>query len=399
MLIEDQSTFEDLVVHLREEKIFCLDTEFLSDRSFRPKLCLLQASTKEQVCAIDPFRVKNLDSFLDLVRNPDITKVLHAGQQDMMIFFDLINTPPKNIFDTQIAAALLGLGDSIGYARLVESVLRTRLKQDESFTDWSQRPLTKRQVEYALDDVRHLPALHDCLSSQLEDLGRRDWLKEELAVYDDVNFYRRDPETAYRRLRGADKLHRANLAVLQRLAKWREEEAQRRDRPRSWIMPDAPLVELARRKPKNVGDLKSMRGLHPRFIKRNGDQLLRVIAESSQLGPESYPPPLTPSPKDPDLAARVGLLEVLLKKLAADLKIGADTVATRSQLYQLVRASIDGQIEQLDLPLLSGWRGKLVGQKLAEFLEGRLCLTIDRKTGDVVIHLHEEEGGSTPKDL
>ncbi len=389
MLIRDQQTFDDLVARLRTESSFAIDTEFISERSFRPRLCLVQIAYGEsvespEVVAVDPLAIDDLSALVEIVLDPAIEKILHSGQQDMMIFFDRAGTPPAGIYDTQIAAAFLGYGDSVGYTKLVEAALGVRLPKAQAFTDWSRRPLSEEQVEYALDDVRYLPRLRESLGEKLDDLGRSEWLDEEFKVYGDINFYRRNPETLYLRFRGARNLRGLEIAALQELALWREELAAERDQPRGRVISDEALFEIARRLPKNPKDLATMRALHPRWIKRHGDSVLRLLRDVRKRPPETYPAPPDPSPKDSTLTPIVDLLEVLLKSRAQSLGLSAGLIATRTQLYRLVQSARAGAPDS-ELPVLQGWRGRLIGQNLLELLEGRCAISVEPENLSVLV--------------
>ncbi len=380
-LVTRQKEFDAQVESLKRYSWFGMDTEFISERSFRPRLCLLQIVNPEQEFAVDPFEVQDLSTFLSLLLDPAIEKVLHSGQQDMMIFYDLLGATPKNIFDTQIAAAFLGYGDSIGYARLVETVLNVKLRKDETFTDWSKRPLSERQVEYALDDVHYLPPLHEHLIQQLDARGRRDWLVEEFEIYDDPDFYRRPLDKLYQRVKGVGRLGSKDLIFLQELVLWREREAESRDKPRARIVSDEVLVELARRKPRHLDGLRTMRGLHPRLIKRGGAEMLACIERARSAPKKDHPAPIPQNTKDPELAIHVDLLESLLKLHAADVEISPGYIATRSQLYRLAEAAFRNQLDSCDIPLLKGWRRRLIGDTLVGWLRGETALAIDPATG------------------
>jgi ribonuclease D len=388
MLVRDRRTLLELVPRLRAAGAFALDTEFLRERTYRPQLCLVQVAVPDLAVAIDPLAVGNLAELVELLLDPGIVKILHAGQQDMEIFFAGRGAVPRNVFDTQIAAALLGYGESIGYSRLVEAVLGTRLSKGETITDWTQRPLTPRQIEYALDDVRHLLALRQRLAAELEELGRMEWLAEELTVYEEAGFYRRDSSRAFERIRGAARLSARELAVLKELAVWREEEAEVRDRPRSRILADELLIELARREPSRVEDIQAVRRIHPELVRRSGKEIVRRVARALASPPETYPRPLERS-KDAALAPLVDLLEAFLKARAAELRIAPGYIASRSDLFELARSRLQGasapEAEALDLPLLKGWRNELVGMDLLAFLEGRSRLAVEPRSGRVEI--------------
>ncbi len=391
MLIEDSAAFEEILQECRRQRRIAFDTEFIRERRFKPQLCLIQLAVGDQVVAVDPFEVAGLDPLVDLLVDPDVLTIVHAGQQDMEIFFAGTDALPSNVFDTQIAAALLGYGDSIGYSRLVEELEGVRLSKAQTFTDWARRPLSDAQIRYALDDVIHLPSMCDKLTQDLDATGRRSWLEEELRVYEDPFFYRRDPATLYRRVKGAARLNRRELAVLRELARWREVEAERRDRPRNHIVADEVLVELARTKPRQIEKLRGMRGLHPQLVKRSAKAIVRAVGDGVELPPEEHPAPIEKSSKDPALGLVVDLLETFLKARAQELRIGAGYLATRTELHELARRQRAGEIERddeaaRDIRALRGWRRELIGEDLIGLLEGRYHVGIAPQDGSVVIH-------------
>lgn len=384
MLIDRQATLDELVARLRDRPRFCLDTEFISEHTYRPRLCLLQIGVDDDAVAIDPFAVSSLDGILELIVDGSREKVLHAGRQDMMIVYDLTGEMPRNVHDTQVAAALTGHGDSIGHNKLVEAVLGVRLARAESYTDWSRRPLSKAQLEYALDDVRYLLQVRERLGADLRELGRDAWLAEELRMYEDVGTYVRDPQTMFERVKGAGRLSGVELAALKALAAWREEEAGRRDIPRGRVAGDDVLTGLARRRPRSRRGLEEMRGLHARFVQRYGEVVLELLDEVSRSPRESWPRIESGPAKDPTLASHVDLLEVVLKRRATEKRIGPGYLATRSQLHELVNRAQDGSVSDSgELPVLVGWRREAVGEDLLALLRGELALTLDPDQGEV----------------
>jgi len=382
MLITTQHGFDELIARLRDRPVFCLDTEFISERTYRPELCLVQIGVDDDVYAVDPLEVSSLDGFLRLIVDPALEKVVHAGRQDMMIFYDLGGDVPRNVFDTQVAAALVGHGDSIGHSKLVEALVGKRLRRAESYTDWSRRPLSDSQIAYALDDVRYLLAMRERLVRDLEAHGRERWLAEELAIYDEVSLYRRDPREMWRRVKGAGRLDGVELSVLRELAAWREEEAIRRNRPRGRILGDEQLVALSRRRPTNRPGLEEMRGLHARVVERSGKAVLAAIAGGAGAPRSSWPELPDVTPKDARLTLLVDLMETLLKARAAEQRISPGYLATRGQLYDVARSGDGGDV---DLPVLSGWRRELIGRELLALLEGRLAVTATGSPPTVVV--------------
>jgi len=360
--------------------------EFQRERTFRPRLQLVQVSLPDEPLLIDPLALPDLDPLWELVADPDVETIVHAGAQDMEIVFVRSGLLPRNVFDTQIAAALMGLGDQIGYANLISRMLHKRLKKGETVTDWSISPLSPGQIEYALDDVRYLHEIRARLWSRLTELGRSEWLKEEVEHYGDQGTYERDPETLWMRISRMRSLDRKGLTILRELAIWREEEAARRDEPRGRIVADETLVEIARRTPKRPEDMKPLRTLHPRELARSGPAIVAAVARGLAR-PESGWPELEPvKAEDERFSISVDLLEVVLRARALEHEIAPSYLGTRADIARLIHSTLESKNGGEDEPvpqLLTGWRRDLVGDELVAFLEGRASLRIDEATGFV----------------
>ncbi|HLG43086.1 MAG TPA: ribonuclease D [Planctomycetota bacterium] len=387
MIVKDGKALERLVAQLRAAGRFSFDTEFMREGRYRPQLCLLQVAAPDGTSAlVDPVEGLNLGPFADLLRDPAIVKVVHAGGQDFEIFFERSADVPRNVFDLQIAAAFVGIGDKIGYAPLVKAVLGEDLNKTETFTDWSQRPLTPEQIDYALEDVRPLLRLHDKLLADIRALGREAWVQEEMNLrYGDAAAYRADTSQLYRFVGGAERLDRAELAVLRELATWREQEAQATNRPRQHVVHDVALVEIARRVPKTVHALRSMRGVHPQLVARSGEEVLRRIRKGLKTPEADRPAELERHSKEPQEGTITDLLETFLRVRSPELKISPGVVASRRELAELVRASLAGKVEAADVPVLKGWRRELVGNDLLGFLQGRVRLRFDPASKRVTV--------------
>jgi len=392
--IRTPKALEDLVAELRALRTFALDTEFIRERTYRPHLCLLQVATREKQVLIDPLAIEDLGPFIELVFDPEIEKIVHSGEQDMEIFYALGRRLPRNVYDTQIAAALAGLGESISYARLVEELLGKRLSKVETYTDWARRPLTPQQLTYALADVEHLHPVRDRLHAELEKRGRLDWLREELEVHEDRSRYEKDLGSLYRKVRAAAKLEGRELAVLRELAAWREEEAERMDRPRGRILLDESLVELARRSPTSRESIAAVRGIHPQLIRRSGDEIVRRVAKALELPPSEYPQPVERRSSDAEHSLVVDLLEVVLRSRAAEVEVAPGYLGSRKELAELARIGLDPESAAGDtgpLPILSGWRKKLVGDALLDLLRGRSHVAVDPEKARVEVVRREGE--------
>lgn len=387
MLIRTPSELASLATELKSVGRFALDTEFIREKTYRPQLCLVQIATVDKAVLVDPQVTPDLTPLLDLVFDPAVTKVVHAGEQDMEIFYALGRKAARSIYDTQIAAAMAGRGESISYARLVEELTGVRLSKVETFTDWSKRPLRPEQVEYALDDVRYLHRVESLLSSELEGLGRAEWLRDELEFYEAIGTYEKDPTRLYLKIRSAAKLDSRELAVLRELAAWREAEAQQIDWPRGRVLLDESLVELARRGPTTIEQIGAVRGIHPQLIRRSGAEILRRVAIARKLKPEDYPAPIERRANDTELSLVVDLLEVVLRARATQAKIAPAYLASRKDLSELARNVLRGEKElaSTDLALLNGWRRRLAGDALLELLRGDSHVAVNARKSEVEV--------------
>jgi ribonuclease D len=383
---------EALAARLRGEGVFALDTEFERERSFWPKLQLIQVAGADFAAVVDPLSLDRLTPLYDLLLDPSLVIVVHAGRQDAEIFFNRMGAPPANFYDTQIAAAFLGHGDQVGYAALVNRILGVRLKKTERVTDWGTRPLSTAQIEYALADVRYLLEIKTRLDRELESRGRRGWLAEELARYADSRNYGQDEETLWLRVAGWRGLDRRGLAILQELARWREEEAQTRDVPRQRVIPDDVLVDIAARAPRALADLSPLRRLPPRELDRSGLDLLKAVKTGVALPEERLPSPLPPAREDPDAALIADLLNVLLRRRARDTEIAPSLLGNRQGVEDLVARL--GEPQSGSVPsLLVGWRRELVGAELARLWEGKTALRIEGDPRKVVARAWDGDSG------
>lgn len=370
---------------LRERERIAIDTEFVGETSFVPNLELIQVASDDLGGIIDFPAVrasKEMQGFWDLVSDERIEKVIHAGRQDLEIFYTHAGRLPVRIFDTQPAAAMVGYGTQVAYAQLVHRVLGIRLEKSSTLTNWSQRPLTEEQLSYALEDVQYLLPVYEHLRKRLVSLGRLDWFKEELSRLErKLTDGSRDPRFRYQRIRGWENLKPRAAAVLRELAAWREEEARVRNVPRGRVMRDEVLVELARRPPESVAKLRATRGVHHSEIDRNGEKILEVIRRGLSLPESEWPEMPRGKRPEPEAAGQVDLLQAVLKVRAEEVEIAPSLLASAADLQALVEAKGDRDI--LDLPILHGWRRKLAGETLLRVLDGTIAVRLDRQTGKV----------------
>lgn len=348
---------------------FTLDTEFMRERTYYPQLCLIQVANESVIACIDPLALDDLAPLDALLLDTSVTKVLHAAGQDLEIFYHRLGRVPAPIFDTQLAASVLGLGEQTGYGKLVQNLLGVALDKSHARTDWSRRPLDPEQIRYAGDDVRYLLQLYPRMRSELDSRKRLDWLDDDLNDLTRPERYAPSPEEVWRRIRGSQQLKPRQLANLKLLAAWRENRAMELNKPRKWILQDEVLLELARRAPRDEQGLEKIRGLEERTLKRSGDELLEILEKARALPESEWPRPAPRRELSPDQDATVDALMALLRMSAAEHEISSSMIATRKDVEALV-------CEEKDLDLLKGWRRRLAGDRLLAMLHGELRLAV-----------------------
>ncbi len=351
-----------------------VDTEFLRETTYWPKLCLLQAATPDEAILVDPLADGlSLVPFFELLANKKIVKVFHAARQDIEIFVKLSGVVPQNIFDTQIAASVCGFGDSVSYDNLVRSVTGIDLDKSSRFTDWSHRPLTEKQRQYALADVTHLRDIYIKLRQQVTETNRWDWVEDELQILRSIDTYVVKPENAWERFK--TKLSRPrDLAALRVMAAWRERRAQDTDQPRSRILKDDALIELAMQRPQTPEAFDKLRAVQRGYGRSNAGQELIAIIKDVEALPKSQLPPAPERYRGPSPKGAVGdLVRVLLKAVSEEHGVAARILATSDEIDALV---LD---DEADVPALHGWRRKLFGEKALALKHGKIGLAATRK--------------------
>jgi ribonuclease D len=376
LYVDTPAALDELCANLADAGWFAMDTEFLREKTYYPKLCLLQVATPEVAACIDPLALDDLAPMLALLADCNITKVMHSARQDMEIFYHLAGSPPAPVFDTQIAAPLLGYADQIGYGNLVHEMLGVTLEKLHTRADWTVRPLGEEQLRYAADDVIYLSALYLQLQERLQSLGRLDWLGEDFRQLASPELYEIRPGDVWRKVKGANRLKGASLSILQALADWRERQASSRDRPRGWIMRDDVLVDIARHKPVTLQALSTIRGLSDGLLKRSGDELLAMIAKAAGEKPIPFPDAGARSRLGAEQDALVDVMMSVVRLGAVENSLNPSVLASRKQLEALLLGDTKTGVMQ-------GWRRKLVGERLQKLLNGELELKV--KDGRLVL--------------
>ena len=384
MYIESSEPLRRLCAQARTEGRLAIDLEFIRENTYAPQLALIQVAVSDICAIVDPLTVDDLSPLVEVLTDADVLKVLHAAGQDVEVLHWHTNSLAKPIFDTQIAASMVGLGEQLSYGRLVDALLGVSLTKGESYSDWLRRPLLASQTRYALDDVRYLLPMHDRLSKRLDAMGRVAWAADECRKFTAPALYERDPRTLYRRIRPGRNLSPQGLAILRELAAWRDDEAQQRNRPPGRVLSNEIMVDLARRAPQTSADLQRLRGLPQRELERSADAILATVRrglevpEADQPQPENREHRLTPAEE-----LTVKFLDASLKALCQREKLPASFIANRYDLEMLVRRYRKDLLAAEGSPVLEGWRGELVGKDLLAVLEGRLSLHLHPKTGRV----------------
>ena len=369
-LIETTKDLNVALSSLSDAKFVAIDTEFMRETTYYPKLCLVQLSTAGTTICIDPLAPDiDMSALYNLMQNPDIMKVFHAGRQDLEIFVHLTGQVPFPIYDTQIAAMVCGLGDQVGYDRLVQHYTGQKIDKSSRFTNWMERPLTNRQVKYAADDVIYLADIYPRMLAHLEETNRTDWVESELASLSALSLYLPAPETIWKRI----KFRGGKPSMVNRLAKlaqWRETEAQKRDVPRGRLLRDDTLIDLAGSNPKNAAEFRKIRGFPGGETGKLVKSVLHILQQAAQTPETDYPQFERQERHEKAPQALIDLLKVLLKHVTEECEVAPRLIASADDLEKLALN------DHADIPALSGWRYELFGQMALELKRGRLALSV-----------------------
>jgi ribonuclease D len=370
-VITSTAHLEQACAILGSQPFVTVDTEFLRQTTYRPKLCLIQLAGEGVEVAVDPLAGVDLASFYALMANQNVMKVFHAARQDIEIVFQESGVIPSPIFDTQIAAMALGHGEAISYGALVKKLLKRNHDKTYQSIDWCQRPLGPRQIEYALGDVTHLRDVYVKLKGRLEETGRESWLEEEVAVLIDPKTYAFDPADAWKRMKLSGKSRLGKLIIIE-LSAWRERAAQNENVPRGRVLKDEAIYEIAKFAPNSLDALLRLRTVRD-SVKARGEAILRCVAAAHAHDPASVSIPDAHPDLPASASATVELLRVLLKAVSAELNIAPKLLASAEDLENLARH------DHADIPALRGWRKQFFGDKALALKEGTLALGIKNK--------------------
>ena len=368
MYLSTKNELEQFCQQASAAKVIAVDTEFLRERTYFPKLCLVQVAAGDNIAAIDPILIDDLTPLAELFEDPSVTKVFHACGQDLEVLLDGMGVTCAPVFDTQLAAAFLGLRQQVSYASLVESYCGVRLPKAESLTDWSRRPLDPEQLTYAEDDVRYLPGIYDRMMAELIERDRLSWVAPEMEALCDPARIKRDPREAYRRLRRAGSLTRRQLAVAREACAWREETAARRDLPRKWVASDEVIVEVCKRTPTTLDRLRRIRGTD-QIGEGDARSLLAAVARGTACTADECPKMERHARPSADTESVIDLMYAVLRLISERSGVATQLIATRDDLLEFVQ-------DRGSSSLASGWRHELAGSTLERLLAGEVGLTV-----------------------
>jgi ribonuclease D len=368
--ITDNAELAAFCKRIASAPFIAVDTEFMRETTYWPKLCLIQVASETDAANIDPLCDLDMSPLLAIFADPQVTKVFHAARQDVEIFHNL-GVIPSPLFDTQVAGMAAGFGEQIAYDALVRQMLKIDIDKSSRFTDWARRPLSEAQLSYALADVTHLAALYPKLRERLDNAGRLGWVTEEMAALTDPAAYDMDPEKSWRRLKPR-KFTPKYLAAFKATAAWRERTAQNRDQPRGRILKDEAIDEIATQAPLDAEGLNRLRSVPKGFSgSRFGPDLLEAL-RAAMVDPEAYAPKIDRGPPPVQAAgAVVELLKVLLKARSEDAGVASKLIATVSDLDKI---AVD---DKADVQALTGWRRKLFGEDALKLKRGELALVLE----------------------
>ena len=368
-VIETTEKLEAFMGKISAAKWLALDTEFLREKTYYAKLCLIQIEADGHRACVDPLSIDDLSSLTDVLNDPEITIVLHAAHQDMEILLQLSGKTPTPVFDTQVAAAVLGLGDTMAYARLVEQMLGVAIDKSQVRTDWSRRPLKEAQLKYAIDDVRYLAQIYPMMLEKLESQNRLEWLDKDFAKASDPETYAINANQRWKKIRGNQVLKRPQLAILRELAAWRENLAEKKDLPRKWIIGDDILIDLARQNPKNSQEIGQIRGINADRTKKYHQTWLELLKKGAE-SPESEWPELPRSKKPtPTQNGVIDLLMLVIQIEAKKQGITPAVIAGRKQVANMIQSG--------NTKLSDDWRGEIVNDTFARVIAGELVLGLE----------------------
>lgn len=378
--IDTADDLHELCQEMKKAPWLAMDTEFLREKTYYPKFCLLQIATLDWVACIDPIALEGqMGELFSIINDPVIIKILHSCRQDVEIFYQLSGKLPRPLFDTQLVAPLLGYQENPGYAMLVSGFLNINLRKTHTRTDWSQRPLSPEQIQYAADDVIYLAKIYCMMQDQLKELGRENWLDDDFEQLLNPDLYDIPVENAWLKIRGKNKLTGKQLAIVQVIAEWREETAKKSDRPKNWIVRDEHIMDMAKLQPTTPHELAKIRGVTDGFVKRSGKKVCDLIKMAQDLPALKVKTKSKSGKKSQQQEAVLDILGAIVRLRADENSLNPIILATRKDLEAFIEGDEDSA-------LLSSWRYSMVGEELQHIIQGKQAITVSLSE----VHFHEK---------
>lgn len=368
LYIDNNQALADFCKSIEDCKLCALDTEFLREKTYYSQLALIQVATEHEEACIDPLAVDDFSPLIEVFNNTFIVKILHSPSQDLEIFYQNFNALPEPLFDTQLAAAVLGFASQIGYADLVKRTCGVQLEKKYTRTDWTKRPLSDGELNYAMDDVRYLIKIYRDLTSDLTDRNRLSWIQADLQKMSDKSSYQLDMSRLWMRLKGVQRLKGVALNNADQLCRWREQKAIDRNRPRRWIMKDEDIVDIARLKPASHHELEQIGSLSKDYVRKNGDAILQVLSNASSIDSSDYPQQPEFIKLSNQQQAIADCLMAICRDVAEKNDIALTSITSKKDIDALVAGNSDSKLS-------SGWRYEMLGRHLTQFLKGEVTLS------------------------
>jgi len=387
LYVDTQEKFEELLDVISTAEVLAIDTEFIHDKTYYPRLCLIQIATENCEAIIDPFAPLQLELFSKVLSDENIMKVFHAGDQDRQILYRLTQSPVRPIFDLQYAVMLLGQSQQMSLARIVRLYCDIELEKGESFSDWSYRPLSESQIKYAIDDVRYLPSIYQKIVQELASCGRLEWLQEDFAAMENESSFETEDDDRWKKLKGLTSLKAQQLAIARELCSWRERVSRKRDLPRKWMLPDEIIVQICKNAPDNLEELVKIRGVK-RYLKiKQLREILELIDCGKNMPQITWPKHEPVFRQDFHITAKIDMMNALIHLRSKELQIASIYLAKQEDLMRLALG------ERNELEVLSGWRAEFIGNELIRLLNGELSLSLSGD--DLKVTLTEQSVADT----
>lgn len=371
IFVNTQAKLNNFLAQAKSCDIVCLDTEFIREKTYYPQLCLIQAQTRGETFIIDPYEIDDIKALASLFEDENVVKVFHAADQDIELLYQETGSIPNPIFDTQIAASIVSGINQPGLANLLKNTLSIKIDKSEGFTDWTMRPLTDKQINYAAEDVAYLPKLYDYQISKLKELGRESWLKSEFESLTDISKLKNDPYERFIHLKSASHLTQRELCLAREVAAWREKVAMKKNVPRRWVLSDEQVCEICKRDPMYIEELFVIRGVRNLISIRDAREILHCLEKARKVNKDSWPVISGSNTNEVSVTETVYLMNALLRLRAKENGISPLVLASSELLTDLARGKHDGN------KLLSGWRKEVVGDELLDILNGKIALSVE----------------------